>query len=211
MCLFTLPSIPLAGEKVIRVACVGDSITEGTLLKQRAAEAYPAQLAKRLGAGYEVRNFGKSGATVNSAGAGALPYNQQPEYQQALEFRPDWVVVMLGTNDAKEPVWEAGKEHFAEAYRALLRSFTASGQKPRILLCRPVPVLGEGRFGIKEENRREILPILEKLAAEEGLPLVDFDPLMKDRQDLYLDPVHPNAKGTKTFAQAIGEALAKFE
>ena len=40
----------------IRVACVGDSITQGTW--------YPFDLAMLLGPNYQVRNFGDSGSSV---------------------------------------------------------------------------------------------------------------------------------------------------
>ncbi len=52
----------IAGEKT-KVACIGDSITYGYGLANRAEESYPAQLQRSLDAKspgeYEVRNFGK--------------------------------------------------------------------------------------------------------------------------------------------------------
>ena len=52
----------------IRVACVGDSITFGYGIKDRDKMSYPAQLGKRLGNKYEVRNFGVNGHTLLSKG-----------------------------------------------------------------------------------------------------------------------------------------------
>ena len=57
------PAKKPAGEAV-RVACVGDSITYGSGIPDREHNSYPAQLQKLLGDGYEVRNFGVSGATL---------------------------------------------------------------------------------------------------------------------------------------------------
>src|SRR4051812_9583099 len=48
----------------LRVACVGDSITFGAGLKDRAHNAWPVRLGAWMGDGYEVRNFGVSGTTV---------------------------------------------------------------------------------------------------------------------------------------------------
>ncbi|MEG2791940.1 MAG: sialate O-acetylesterase, partial [Odoribacter sp.] len=48
----------------IKVACVGNSVTYGYLIPNREKDCYPAQLARMLGEGYEVVNFGKSGATL---------------------------------------------------------------------------------------------------------------------------------------------------
>jgi hypothetical protein len=47
---------------VIRVACVGDSITQGVHV--RGEDNYPSVLGRLLGARYEVRNFGYLGGTV---------------------------------------------------------------------------------------------------------------------------------------------------
>ena len=51
-------------DGVIRVACVGDSITFGSGIKNRDQNSYPAQLGAMLGEKYEVRNFGVGGATL---------------------------------------------------------------------------------------------------------------------------------------------------
>ena len=42
----------------VRIACVGDSITRGTFVWHRKANAYPAQLQAMLGDRFCVRNFG---------------------------------------------------------------------------------------------------------------------------------------------------------
>lgn len=191
----------------IRVACVGDSITEGTLLDERNLNSYPAQLAKLLGSDYEVRNFGKAGATVSLAGQGSLPYRLLEEFQQSIEFKPDIVIIKLGTNDAKEPIWTTQGTDFARSYLELVRNYASLPSPPQIILCRPVPVLGAGAFGIREENRQEILAILKPLAREHNWPLLNFDALMHDRSDLYMDPVHPNVAGTRVLAETIKAAV----
>ncbi|HIV08528.1 MAG TPA: hypothetical protein IAC79_00230, partial [Candidatus Spyradenecus faecavium] len=43
---------PLIAQAVTRVACIGDSITYGTGLADRAAQAYPARLQALLGKDY---------------------------------------------------------------------------------------------------------------------------------------------------------------
>jgi sialate O-acetylesterase len=52
----------------VKVACVGNSITYGFLVKDREENAYPKQLGRMLGSGYDVRNFGRSGATLLTKG-----------------------------------------------------------------------------------------------------------------------------------------------
>jgi len=88
-CSFTSYSHPR-----IRIACIGNSITYGATIENREINSYPAQLAAMLGENYEVRNFGKNGATLLRHGN--LPYMESNEYKQALEFLPDWVFLKLG-------------------------------------------------------------------------------------------------------------------
>src|SRR5258708_827771 len=88
-----------AAQPSVRVACVGDSITYGAGLSGRETNSYPAQLGRLLGAGYDTRNFGVSGATMLKHSD--LPYMFRSEYTNALDFAPDIIVIMLGTNDSK--------------------------------------------------------------------------------------------------------------
>ena len=69
----------------IHVACVGDSITAGYALADPAHDAYPSQLARLLGDGYEVRNFGVSAATLMDAGN--YPYRERPAHDEALAWQ----------------------------------------------------------------------------------------------------------------------------
>ena len=87
----------------VKVACVGNSVTYGYLVPDREKNCYPARLSQMLGEGYEVRNFGKSGATLLNKGH--RPYMKQPEFQEALKFAPDWVVIHLGLNDTDPRNW----------------------------------------------------------------------------------------------------------
>ena len=70
---------------LIRVACVGDSITEGS--------EYPSELRLLLGANYSVGNFGVSESTVllNSE----KPYMNETAFQNAKEFQPNIVIIMF--------------------------------------------------------------------------------------------------------------------
>lgn len=82
------------------IACVGDSITEGSHASSKSY-TYPAQLQVRLdiafGKGtYEVVNLGVSGATAQQAAD--KPYWLTHEYTALMNFTWDIAIVMLGTN-----------------------------------------------------------------------------------------------------------------
>lgn len=63
----------LSAQQRIKVACVGNSITYGTGLSDRATQSYPVKLQKLLGERYEVENFGKPGATLLNQGHRLIP------------------------------------------------------------------------------------------------------------------------------------------
>ena len=141
---------------VVKVACVGDSITAGYGVG--AQESYPAVLGKLLGSGYEVKNFGVSGTTLMKKGDS--PYWRTDAYLQVGDFAPDLVVLMLGTNDAKERNW-GGKAAFAADYRAMIEHFRELPSKPKVWVCLPAPAYGQGAFGITDPVvRKEIMPLI---------------------------------------------------
>ena len=58
-----ISDIKAEGRKV-KIACIGDSITAGTGITDKANYSYPAVLGKLLGDGYEVGNFGIGGSYI---------------------------------------------------------------------------------------------------------------------------------------------------
>ena len=63
VCCTTMLSIATAAD-TIRVACIGNSVTYGYGHQDPKATSYPTQLGQMLGNGFDVRNFGHSGATL---------------------------------------------------------------------------------------------------------------------------------------------------
>ena len=61
-------SVSWAQEAPIKVACVGNSITEGVGTKSKKTESYPAVMQRIMGEKYEVKNFGYSGRTMLNKG-----------------------------------------------------------------------------------------------------------------------------------------------
>ena len=121
-------------EKRIKIACVGNSITEGFLLKNPSEESYPAALQKLLGNNYEVGNFGVTAHTLSLKGD--LPYMKTTRFQEALDFLPNIVTIKLGTNDSKPQNWQH-RATFKDDLNLLIDKFQALASHPRIYLCRP--------------------------------------------------------------------------
>ena len=207
--LFFVGSICLsAKETVLKVACVGDSITEGSGLKNKALESYPAQLGKILGKRFEVGNFGHSGRTLLKDGD--APYWQSERLKKAWLFWPDIVVIKLGTNDSKSWNWKHGK-HFERDYTALIKTFSMLPSSPQIFLCRPVPAFS-GRFGISNEViSTEQIPMIDKIAAEQGLEVIDLNGALKGKTKFFPDGIHPNVDGARIMAEVVSRACLNAE
>ena len=200
----------------IKVACVGDSITYGAGLANRDAESYPVWLGRWLGPGYDVRNFGRSGATLLRAGD--LPYVNQPQHDQAIAFGPDIVIIMLGTNDSKHhggglppndnvaQNWLL-KADYVPDYEALISEFRAVNPGVKVYVCNPPPCF-PGRWGIDDNTiHQEVIPLVHKVARQAHAKVIDLYKPFVGKKDLFPDTVHPNAAGAKIMAAQVYRAL----
>ena len=201
LALFSLMTARAA--EPIKVACVGDSITQGAGAK--SGQSYPAQLQALLGDGYKVGNFGVSGRTLLKKGD--FPYWKEKKYQDALAMEPAIVVIMLGTNDTKPQNWKFEAEFDAD-YRELVKSFQSLKSKPKVYVCRPVPVPGTGNYGINEENIQKEIPRVDALAKELGCGVIDMHAALEKTPELLPDRVHPNTAGAGEMAKAAAKAIA---
>jgi acyl-CoA thioesterase I len=189
----------------VRVACVGDSITYGAAVEKRDENCYPVVLGKLLGASHEVRNFGVSGATLLKKGD--KPYWKEKAFQQAGDYGPNIVILKLGTNDTKPQNWKFKDEFEADA-RALVQHFKTLPSKPKIFLALPVAVV-KSSFGIVEEGVQAEIPLLTKVAKEEGVAVIDLHAAVAAKELFVGDGVHPNVAGAKKIADTVFAALRK--
>ena len=189
-------------EDAIRVACIGNSITDGYGVDMATAYGYPAMLQKKLGEGYWVKNFGLSGRTMLNKGD--MPYMNEVAWKDAQAFKPDVVVIKLGTNDSKGHNWK----HGAEFKNDLEQMIKALQPKPVIYLCTPIKA-EKPSWDISDSIIvNEIIPIQKAVAKKYGLKVIDLHTLFEGGEELMLpDGIHPNGKGAERMAQIIFEAL----
>lgn len=180
----------------IRVACVGDSITEGT--------EYPADLSMLLGANYTVGNFGVGGTTVSLNSQS--PYMNTSAFQSATEFQPNIVIIMLGTNDA-HPVLEQYNGSFVDDYVKLVAAFQALVSKPKIWIVLPPPVFNNESGISPEYFMHNVIPGIEQAANETHLPVINVYSALANYSDYFPDGVHPNSEGSKLIANEIYKAI----
>lgn len=205
--LFLFFAVGLQAADTIRVACVGNSITYGSGIKNRDTESYPAVLGQLLGAKYQVKNFGLSGRTLLNKGD--RPYMKEKTFQTALAFQPNIVIIKLGTNDTKPQNWQFQSE-FKQDLSAMVDSFQALSSKPSILLCYPATAYSV-TWGINDSNIvHGVMPYVKAVAKEQKLKIIDLHQATAGIPELFPDKIHPNAAGAKIMATTVCKAVRKI-
>jgi acyl-CoA thioesterase I len=185
----------------IRVACVGNSITEGS-----GTLPYPQQLGALLGSGWEVKNSGVSGRTLLKHGD--YPYWKEQKFKDALAFQPNKVIIMLGTNDSKPYNW-IYKNEFYNDYLALVDTFANLDSKPEIWVCRPLKAFSGGYDINDSVILNGVIPKVDSVVAHRNVKLIDFYTLTLDKKSMYnADGIHPVTEGNLFLAKVIFETLA---
>lgn len=192
----------------VRIACIGNSITEGYGLTDPAHEAYPARMQQLLGAGYQVTNYGISGHTLlRGTDASYIDETTRHSFRQALASQPDIVTIKLGTNDSKARYDSLLHVDFIRDFHSLIDSLEALPSRPYIYLCLPIPSTGIN-YSIRDSvTVHEVIPRIRAVAQERHLPIIDLYQLMFPFPELLPDMVHPNAAGAMIIAQEIARRI----
>ena len=201
------PNAPINAEshkEKIKVACIGDSITAGVGSKM----AWPKMLQQMLGDKWEVKNYGISARTLLKKGD--HPWDKEHQYQDAQKLNPDVVIIMLGTNDTKPQNWKL-KDEFIPDYKDMIATFNKADPKPRIFACHPPLVPGAGNFGITEAGVLEQIPMIDAMAKEVGVGVIDMHDIFKGKDAMFPDRVHPNTDGATELAKAAYKKLTGKE
>ena len=202
-----LMALTAVADGKIKIACVGNSVTWGMTIIDREKNCYPAQLQKMLGENYDVRNFGHSGTTLLQHGH--RPYVDQKEYQEALNFKADIVIIHLGLNDTDPRNWPEYGEEFNADYIHLIDSFRQANPKAKIWICLITPIFDRHpRFesGTRDWHA-QIQKHIRQVATAAQVPIIDLNTPLYSRPDLLADAIHPNAEGAKIIAETVYGAL----
>jgi acyl-CoA thioesterase I len=189
---------PKTQSHILRVALVGDSITQNS--------QYPKYLQSLLGENYSVQNFGVSGSTVSLRSW--KPYMNQTAFQNALNFTPDIVIVMLGTNDdlAGARVYNS---QFETDYTTLISSFKQLQSQPQILIAEPPPIFNDSADLNPAFLSTTIIPETLNVASNLNLPVIDVYSAFGNHTDYYNpDEIHPNSDGSAVIASTVYDAIS---
>lgn len=201
----------------VRVACLGNSITEGAGTSDPATKAYAAVLQRMFGDGYDVRNFGVSSTTALKKGTEVertpFCYLGTDGCRKAKEFNPDVVILKLGGNDSKGYNWKYGAE-FPADYQAVIDEFKYLPSLPRVYLCLPCKARVDDPdkiWGINEHViLHEITPVIRDIAHQNRLTTIDLHDVYDGEEGIcYTDHIHPTDRGAELIARRIYEVISR--
>ena len=165
-----------------------------------------------------MKNYGRSARTLLNKGDN--PIQKEQAWRDALAFKADVVVLKLGTNDSKPGNWQFGGE-FESDLRSMIDQLNPKvpvlnkkgkstkklqrSQKPRIILCTPVPAY-KPSWGISDSVIvNNIIPIINKVAQDEHLEVIDLHSIFDnaDGKAMQSDGIHPTEAGDSQIAKAV--------
>ena len=203
----TKPTTPIQVDnkvELVRVACVGDSLTYGYRLEDPKTQSYPSQLSVMLGDGWSVGNYGLTNSTMLQKGDD--PYTHSVEFVESQAFAPHIVIIQLGSNDSKPFNWKY-KEDFVADYTAFIKSYQLLESNPQIWIAYPTPAF-PGMAGISGSTvRDEIIPLIDIVAQNTGVGIIDLYSVLSSRKELFPDTVHPNPEGANIIAQTVYSSI----
>lgn len=189
------------GDGVIRVSCVGDSITAGS-----GNSTYPRFLGDYLkyhgesvdGKTYEVKNHGLGGAAVrrDQPDANDEFWYDSEQYNGSLTYNSDVVIVQMGTNDGAYENLANADNYFKDHYKAMIKPYL--DRNVTVVLATPP----EASNGIHNDGvNGKISTLVREIAEELKLPLVDMNVLTAGREESFPDGLHGNDSGYSLIAQ----------
>ncbi len=193
----SVTQIYVVAPKVVKVACVGDSITERS--------GYPFKLQMLLGVNYKVENFGVSGSTASVDSN--ISYMDQAAFQRALAFKPDFVIVMLGTNDANRAT--CYDDDISDDYTRLVTAFQNLQSKPEVVAVDSPPIYSTYSGYNNTFLAANIIPRINSVASELNIPTVDMYYAMNS-SGFFADGIHHNESGATVLANTLYDAVQQY-
>lgn len=201
-----LSSIKLQGETDVKVACIGNSITDGHGIDMAPALGYPAVLQSKLGKGYWVKNFGVSSRTAMDKAD--VPYKKELAWSDCLAWAPDVAIIKLGTNDTKEQNRGLIATDMYNDLKAMVDALRAKNKDVKIYICSPIPAWKDSWTISDAVIVNDVIPVVEKVAKKNKCNYIDLHTAFQPHQKLMLsDGIHPDQKGAAKLAEIIYDAI----
>jgi lysophospholipase L1-like esterase len=203
--------LPFAAEST--VVGLGDSITDDS-------QSWLEILRHLL----DLRRPQERIRVINAGVSGDTTAQMISRFLAVVLKRPDWVICLAGTNDARRHGQTPSKILVSieetEKNLAMLRNFAATQTSARWLWITPATVIPEKIAAHWLLGENQLMWTNDDLAAVAGLlrrrpePAVDLQPLFGipgDPRLLLDDGLHPSLAGQKVIARALVEQLTEEE
>ena len=195
-------------EDAVRVACIGNSITDGYGIDMSDARGWPALLQQKLGDGFWVKNCGIGARCMVQKGD--LPYMNEMNWRDALAFQPNIAIIKLGTNDSKPYNRQFGAD-FGKDMQQMIDSLKALPTRPKIYLCSPIPVFKPTWDMSDSVIVNCEVPTIKKLCKKNKCTYLDLHTLYTYGDLMLDDGIHPNDKGAVKLAEIVYENVFKAD
>lgn len=201
--LLCLIYMETSAQGPIKIACIGNSITEGP--GRDNPDSYPHIMGQLLGKAYHIQNYGVSGRTLLKKGD--FPFWSEPQFAEAQDFHPDILLIKLGTNDTKPQNWvfkDDFKRDYIEMISEMRKSMPDDG---KVYVVIPVPVFRESFSISPDVMDKELRTMLYEIAISTGSEIIDLYKPLLPYTDLFPDGVHPNKEGLRIMAEHLARAI----
>ncbi len=183
-------------KRLIKVACVGDSITHGFTSDDPSDQNYPVYLQKMLGYDYYVEKYGAPGFSLCSTDTFSyMSYTAM--YKGSQDAKPDVVIIMLGTNDCnpfddyKDWSNPGRAQTFTKSAETMISAYRRANPNVQIYLMTP-PTVPQNRDW-SANVKTYAVPLITDVAKAKKCELID---------------IHAwSLKNTKTFTADGGDGL----
>ena len=202
----------------IKVAILGDSITWGSSVKLRENNRYASRLGHLLGENHDVKVFAASSLCMLRKAD--KPFVTTKHFKDALAFKPDVALVMLGTNDTCQNSQRKNWQHHTDLQKDatyLIAALRKANPQVIVHLLSPPPMFPNQR-GLKPNRKSDLtarskrLPAIHQAYAATATqdPATHFHDLTRAlAANSTTDGVHPHTFAHENLAYHLYDLLAQ--
>ena len=203
--IFVFYSNTIFAQKNVNIACIGNGVTYGIGIENREKNNFPQQLQYLLGVNYKVINLGVVNTPVLSNGVNG--YNKTAAFKKSQTINPDIIFAELGLDEIKSSD-TAFISNFTNTLEGIVQSYANLSARPRVVLLLPLPIfLNDSSLLNNSVIKNKIIPKIQKIAFEKNLEVLDLFSMFIDKQDLFLDKVHPSSLGGTLISKRLYELV----
>ncbi len=204
--------------RLLRIACIGDSITEGVGASNTYLN-YVAHMTRYLWKDAKIINCGHSGTTMRDDLL--LAYVDCNRYPKALDNAPevDIFTIMLGTNDGDRDTSAWGEEqdrYFIDCCKFIMQSLQDLNPDLRFVVAKSPDCFNQKTLASCEHVRELTESMIPELNASGfKTDFVDIYAVTAGHAEWFPDTIHPNNDGHMAigtaWANRLNEVIAEMQ